>query len=308
MPAATPSRAGSRARTFAPNWVVTPPNPRSSTWAQFCPYRCGVPTRPIRLAPKTRAASPDATATVVPTRALRTGTAVRPWPGSKAIRTPIPPVTDPAPPSSEPTRETRLTLVGSARPSGPRARPAAPQAAGTSTASGTRAKMANPAARTARLTSTPGAGSARRAAPIGMSGEAAMAMPTATSPPAPVITAVRTRDSVTRAPRVMPRARKTGNSAASRVSWRLSNCTMTASAMSPARPANSASATASGRMARWVAATPSDRLMMSIFPPLAGYRFASAAAAATKRPCPRPAGAGCPPGSRTCPAAPRRWP
>ena len=63
---------------------------------------------------------------------------------------------------------------------------------------------------------------------------------------------------------------------------------MTASAMSPARPANSASATASGRMARCVAATPSDGLMMSIFPPLAGYRFASAAAAATNLPMPAP--------------------
>ena len=116
---------------------------------------------------------------------------------------------------------------------------------------------------------------------MGMSGEAAIAMPTAMRPPAPVTTAVRARDSVTSLPRVMPRARKTGNSAESRVSWRLSSCTMTARAMSPARPANSASAAACGRMARWVAAVAPDRLMRSILPPLAGYRFASAAAADT---------------------------
>ncbi len=129
------------------------------------------------------------------------------------------------------------------------------------------------------LTSIPGLGSARRAAPIGMSGEAAMATPTAMRPPALVTTAVRARVNVTSRARVMPRARKTGNSTASRVSWRLSSWAMTAKAMNPASPANSARATASGRMARSVAAASPDRLTMSTFPPVAGYLFASAAAA-----------------------------
>ncbi len=73
-----------------------------------------------------------------------------------------------------------------------------------------------------------------------------MAMPTAASPPAAVTMAVLARDSTTSRPRVMPRARSTGNSAESRVSCRPSNCTMTASTITPARPANRASATASG--------------------------------------------------------------
>ena len=45
---------------------------------------------------------------------------------------------------------------------------------------------------------------------------------------------------------------------------------MTASAISPASPAKTASATASGRMARSVALTWSDRLMMTMFPPVPG--------------------------------------
>ena len=129
------------------------------------------------------------------------------------------------------------------------------------------------------LTSIPGPGSARRAAPMGMSGEAAIAMPTAIRPPAPSPRPCAPGISATSRARVMPRARKTGNSAESRMSWRLSSWTMTARAMSPASPANSASAAACGRMARWVAAVAPDRLTRSILPPLAGYRFASAAAA-----------------------------
>ena len=57
---------------------------------------------------------------------------------------------------------------------------------------------------------------------------------------------------------------------------------MTARAITPARPANRASATASGWMARWVAAISLDRLMTSSFPPVAGYCLASAVAADRK--------------------------
>ena len=56
----------------------TDPTCRSSCWAQFCPYECGVPTSPRKLAPKTTAATTAATASAVPATALRTGTAVRP--------------------------------------------------------------------------------------------------------------------------------------------------------------------------------------------------------------------------------------
>ena len=233
----------------------TPPNPRSSSWVQFCPYWWGLLTRAIRLVPNTAAAVTAATATMVPASALRTGTAVRPRPGSNAIRTPMAPGTDPARPSADPSRDGRAGPTGSATPSGPRARPAARHASGTSTASGSTAMATRPAPRMARLTSMPGAGSASRAGPIGISGEAAMATPTATTAPATVTAASRASDSAARLPRVMPRARRIGNSVESRTSWRASSWPITASAISPARAANTASATACGRMARSVAAT-----------------------------------------------------
>ena len=56
----------------------------------------------------------------LPARALRTGTAVLPWPGSNAIATPAPPVTDPAWVSAAASRDGRdCRAVGSATPSGP---------------------------------------------------------------------------------------------------------------------------------------------------------------------------------------------
>ena len=256
--------AGSADRSFAPRPAVTPPKFRSSSWAQFCPYRCGVPTRAIRLVAKVTAAATAAIATVVPARALRTGTAVRPRPGSNAIRTPTLPVTEPSLVSTGPSREARAGAAGSATPSGPCTRAAARQAAGTSTASGSNAMAAKPTPRMARLTSTPGCGSARRAGPIGMSGEAATAIATATAAPASVTTATRARDRPTSRARVMPSARRIGNSVASRISWRPSSWPMMASAMSPASAANTARAMASGRMACCVAATSSDRLMTSV--------------------------------------------
>ena len=123
----------------------------------------------------------------LPARALRTGTAVLPWPGSNAIATPAPPVTDPAWVSAAASRDGRDCLaMGSATPSGPCAWRAARHAGGASTARGSRAMAANPAPRMARLTSTPGCGSASRAGPIGISGDAAMATARATMAPVTV--------------------------------------------------------------------------------------------------------------------------
>ena len=167
--------AGSAASTFAPNAAGASTNCRSSSWFQFCPYWCGLPTRVIRLAPNTAAATTAATATIVPASALRTGTAVRPRPGSNAIRTPMLPATDPARPSADPSRDGRAGSAGSATPSGPRARPAARQAAWPSTASGSTAMHAEAHPEDGQVDLDPGAGSASRAGPIGISGEAATA-------------------------------------------------------------------------------------------------------------------------------------
>ena len=125
---------------------------------------------------------------------------------------------------------------------------------------------ASPAPRTARLTSIPGSGSAWRAGPIGVSGEAATATATAMMPPATVTAAIRARDTATSLARVIPRARRIGYSAASRMSWRLSSWPMMASVIRPASAANSPSATAYGRMASSVEVTASDMLMSSIPP------------------------------------------
>ena len=215
----------------------------------------------------------------LPARALRTGTAVRPRPGSNAIATPTPPVTEPARVSAPPIRDRCPVWGGSATPSGPPAALAARQAAPASSASGSSAITAKPGARMARFTSTPGSGSASRAGPIGISGDAAMATATAMTPPARVTMASLASDSATRLARVAPIARSTGNSAESRASCRLSSWPMTASAMRPASAANAARAIASGRMACWVAATWAAWLMVRIWPLVSGYRFASAVAA-----------------------------
>ena len=118
----------------------------------------------------------------------------------------------------------------------------------------------------ARLTSTPGLGSADRAGPMGISGDAAIATTTATAAPAVVTTATLASDSAASRDRLMPRPRRIGNSAESRASWRLSSCPMMASMIRPARAAKIASAAASGRMARCAAAYVVARWAIWVFP------------------------------------------
>ena len=101
---------------------------------------------------------------------------------------------------------------------------------------------------------------------MGISGDAAIATPTATAAPAMVTTATLARDSAASRDRLMPSARRTGNSAESRASWRLSSCPMMASAIRPASAAKIASAAASGRMARCAAAYAVARWTTWVFP------------------------------------------
>ncbi len=116
-----------------------------------------------------------------------------------------------------------------------------------------------------------------------------MAMATASAAPAPVTRASRASETATSTGRVTPRARRAGYCAASSVSCRLSNWLSTTSAISAASAANSASATACGLMARWVALTWSAALRMSTAPPVPcccrvpAYRLASWSAAAMNR-------------------------
>ena len=136
-----------------------------------------------RLAPKTSAATTAATATAVPVSALRTGTALRPRPGSKAIRAPIAAVGAPPRPASAAASRDRAAGSGCPEPRLPPA-PAACQAAGAMTSTGRRAMATSPRPRTPRFTCTPGSGSASRAGPIGINADAATAITTATQAPA----------------------------------------------------------------------------------------------------------------------------
>ena len=196
----------------------------------------------MRLLPNTPAAVTAAAATAMAASAVRTGTAVRPWPRSKAICTPIPPATEPATPSAVPSREGRCRTEG---PAGlPGRRLAVRQATGAATASSASTMTAKPTVKITTLTSIPGAGSASRAGPIGISGDPATAIATARQPPAAPTAPARASDSATSSPRVMPSARSTPNHAESRISWRPSSWPMMTSAITPASAAKSASATA----------------------------------------------------------------
>src|SRR2546428_12072923 len=57
--------------------------------SQFAPESLGVSTRWFRLAPNPTAAESARRLSAAPNIAVRTGTAVRPRPGSSAIRTPV---------------------------------------------------------------------------------------------------------------------------------------------------------------------------------------------------------------------------
>ncbi len=210
----------------------------------------GVVIRWRKLAPKTAAVITAATATIMPDRALRTGTAVRPRPGSRAIRTPIPAVTG----SARASRCVRAFSGGRVSWSPGAGWPATRQAAGASRSSGSSAMRHAPAPSTATLTSTPGAGSASRAGPMGISGDAATAPATARMLPATLTQASRASEMAIRPGRVVPRARSTGKSAESSTSCRASSWPSTASAMSAISAANAASATTCGRMACCAAA------------------------------------------------------
>jgi hypothetical protein len=210
-------------------------------------------TRVIRLAPKTRAAARDARVNAVAASELRTGTALRPRPGSNAIRTPMPPVTDPATANACASREPRSRRPGAAMPTGSCVRPATRQANGDSNTSGRRAMTASPVARMARLTSTPGLGSASRAGPMGISGDAAIAMATAKPAPEPVTAPALARNSAASLALVIPRAPRMGNSAESRMGWRPMSWPSTTSARIAASAANTARLIDSGRIACSVA-------------------------------------------------------
>ena len=102
-----PNRPAGQGRAARPSQLLRPRgvivrNCKSIAASQLCPYRRGVRTRCTRFAPKVNAAATASTDSAVPARALRTGMAVRPRPGSSARRTPVTAVTGAPAPASHP--------------------------------------------------------------------------------------------------------------------------------------------------------------------------------------------------------------
>ncbi len=107
-----------------------------------------------------------------------------------------------------------------------------------------------PSSRTTPSTARPGSGSARRATPIGISGDAATATTTAISAPTTLVTAARSIVVPNSCTRVTPSARSASLSTASRKVRRENAWPMTRSPVSAITAANTERAPTDGRTAR----------------------------------------------------------
>ena len=257
---------------------VRAPNCRSIAASQACPYRAGVCTSWSRLAPKVKAAVTASTDSVAPARTLRTGTAPRPAPGSSAKRAPVVTVTGAPALASDPASREWPPGRDGASP-GPAARADARCQAGHAVqASSTTTIATAPVASTIPATLMPGSGSARRASPIGISGDAATATATAATAPAAPAVPTSTRPAAVSWALVIPSAASVGMAAAAAPSWRTAACPTISSVVTARTSAKSASAIASGRIARCTVAAWVPSSATKIWPPVPGNRRASACA------------------------------
>jgi hypothetical protein len=135
-----------------------------------------------------------------------------------------------------------------------------------------------PTVSTAASALTPGSGSARRAVPIGISGDAATA--TAAAPRAPAAAATPTSSSPAAIswPRVIPNAASTGLAGCAAAISRAAACPTTISAAIASTRAKSASEITSGRIDRSTAAACAPSSATNTCPRVAGKRCASASA------------------------------
>jgi hypothetical protein len=135
--------------------------------------------------------------------------------------------------------------------------------------------VAAPAASTVASALTPGSGSASRAAPIGISGDAATAIPAATSAPMAAAAPTLTSPAAISCPRVIPSAASAGLSSELAASRRVAAWPTISSTVSPRASANRPSATASGQIARWTAAACVFSSARNTCPKVAGNRRVS---------------------------------
>jgi hypothetical protein len=152
------------------------------------------------------------------------------------------------------TREDRSTPGISVVPSWPPAPRAARQPASAAQASTLAATATPPPASTGRSTARPGCSSARRATPSGVVGDSATAPATASTAPPSATGAARITATPTSWLRVMPSARRVGDSAVSSRIWRPRVWPTSSKAASATSSANPASAPDSNRIARRVPA------------------------------------------------------
>ena len=268
----TPNVTSVMPGTWAVSWLncfgVTVANCPSKAMSQSWPYRLGVLTRRSRFAPNVPAPATAATAMARPSMALRTGTLARPVPGSSANRTPVTAA------SGAPANDSRSTSRGRRRngssTSAAGRAPACRHAVTATRAASSTTIAAAPAASTPAFTLTPGCGSASRAGPIGVSGDTAMAIATAPRAPATAATAASAMLAANSWPRVMPSAARVPLSWAAVGSVLAATWPTMSSAVSASASANSARATACGRIARSMVATCVASSAMNTWPPVAG--------------------------------------
>ena len=224
------------------------------------------------------AAATVSTDSAVPASALRTGTAVRPRPGSRANRAPVAAVTGtPAPASHATTPDGRPAVLARAAAAALPADPAC-HAAHAARATSSAAIAAAPRPSTATSALTPGPGSARRAGPIGVSGDAATATATAMTAAAAAAAPTSTSPAAVSWARVMPSAASVALSDEAASSRRVATCPTTNTAVTASTSANSARATAWGRMDRSMTAACVPSSATNTWPFVSGNWRASACA------------------------------
>ncbi len=141
-----------------------------------------------------------------PAKAERTGTALRPFPTSSAIRNPC--VTVGVNPARADASTTTKVRRGACASRADTDRIAARHIATIATPSTVTTTPTAPSARTVASTCTPTSGSARRATPMGNNGDAATAPTTAINSPPPATIAANGAPMAARWLRVKPKARK----------------------------------------------------------------------------------------------------
>ena len=260
---------------WAVSWLncfgVTVENCPSKAMSQPWPYRLGVPTRRSRFAPNVPAPATAATAIARPSMALRTGTLARPVPGSSANRMPVTAA------SGAPTNDSRSTSRGRRRngssTSAAGRAPACRHAVTATRASQQHHDGGEPGAehRDVHADTRIGLGEPRgpdRGQRRGGDGDA----PTASTAPAVTATRADLREAPGEQLAAGHAERRQGRVVACRppVSSRTATWPTMSSAVSASARANSASATACGRIARSTVASCTDWSAMNTWPPVAG--------------------------------------